>query len=125
MNCIPLIHQCQGHDNAKAIKSNPFKQCYAVVSDQLLLLLLPVSITHRVPIECHQMFINLKSSDVGAILLHAKNAQKTSHISNSTHSIHELNFPVLLIEFQYLYVLVIHRAATGKRKRVSQFQSLF
>jgi hypothetical protein len=71
------------------------------------------------------MFINLKSSDVGATLLHAKNPEKIPQINNSTHLVHELYFPVLLTDFRYLCVLVIHRAATGKRKCAFQFQNLF
>ena len=58
---------------AKAIKSNPFKRCNAVASDQLLQLLL-VCLTHRSPITCHQMLKNLKSPG-GATVLHVESLE--------------------------------------------------
>ena len=83
------------YSSAKAIKSNPFKRCNAVASDQLVL---SVSLTHRSPIACHQMLKNLKSPD-GATVPHVENPE-TLYISDSTHSVHELQFPVLTTEFR-------------------------
>ena len=53
-----------------------FKQCYTVVSDQLLL---PVRITQRVPIKCHQMVVNFKSSGGATMLQVEKSWKNTIH----------------------------------------------
>ena len=57
--------------SAKAIKSNPFKHCNAVASDQLLL---SVGLAHRSPIARHEVIKDFKSPG-GVMMLHAEHQE--------------------------------------------------